>query len=316
MAQKIDRQESRIEGAANVGATAPSSTTEKLEALEGQVRETLQETRSSVEEIVTNVKETVQETVGTVKETVEQAKSTVDTLVENVSETIDSTTTAVRQSFDLQYQVNHRPWLMFGGAVLTGYLVGGWTQSDMPHRRYYRNLGTSYNEDDNLYAAAMSGGATLEDLEGQSEETKKGYAYPSHQPQAARGQSQSAAFYEQSLPVHQGLREQFQDEWNIVKGVALDVIMGTLRTMVRQQMPSLSPHIDNVFDRISVKLASEPQKPSHGQEYGRGATQAAAPENSTSYTATSATPSTSQPSSADRPSTINPQPRPYMQYRR
>lgn len=30
----------------------------------------------------------------------------------------------VKHAFDLQYQVKQRPWLMFGGAVLVGYLLG------------------------------------------------------------------------------------------------------------------------------------------------------------------------------------------------
>jgi len=30
----------------------------------------------------------------------------------------------VKHAFDLQYQVKQRPWLMFGGAVLVGYMLG------------------------------------------------------------------------------------------------------------------------------------------------------------------------------------------------
>jgi ElaB/YqjD/DUF883 family membrane-anchored ribosome-binding protein len=41
-------------------------------------------------------------------------------LKEHAQETVDS----VKQTFDLRYQVNQRPWLMFGGSLLVGYLLG------------------------------------------------------------------------------------------------------------------------------------------------------------------------------------------------
>jgi hypothetical protein len=290
MAEQTDRRESRIE-----------------------------EGRSTTEGMIANVKETVSETVGTVKETVEQAKSTVGNLVENVTGTIDSTTAAVRQSFDLQHQVSNYPWLTFGGAVLTGYVLGSWTRLDSPYRRNYRNLATSYeyDDDDSLYAAGMSGGATLEDIETQGDAAQKGYAYPPHRSEThdQPDRADRTSSYEKFRPARPALREQFQEEWNIVKGVAVDTLMDTVRTMVRQQMPALAPHLDSVFDRVSAKLANNPPKPAQGQPMP-DTTQSHPSENVTPYTAASAeTPSSSQ-GSGDHPSATDPQPRPYTQYRR
>ncbi|MDP2665544.1 MAG: hypothetical protein Q8P23_02790 [bacterium] len=41
-------------------------------------------------------------------------------LEDRVQETVDG----VKHAFDLHYQVKQRPWLMFGGSVLVGYVLG------------------------------------------------------------------------------------------------------------------------------------------------------------------------------------------------
>jgi len=41
-------------------------------------------------------------------------------LEDRVQETVDG----VKHTFDLHYQVKQRPWLMFGGSLLVGYVVG------------------------------------------------------------------------------------------------------------------------------------------------------------------------------------------------
>ena len=59
------------------------------------------------------------------KETVGEARSTVEGIVENVKDTMDDTVTRVKQSFNLQYQIDHHPWVMLSGSILAGYLLGG-----------------------------------------------------------------------------------------------------------------------------------------------------------------------------------------------
>lgn len=41
-------------------------------------------------------------------------------LGDHVQETVDG----VKHTFDLHYQVKKRPWLMFGGSLLVGYMLG------------------------------------------------------------------------------------------------------------------------------------------------------------------------------------------------
>ena len=72
-----------------------SAMTEKLEMLEQQIRETVDDAHSAVEDVVINVKETI-------------------------SDTAD----AIKRTFDISYQTERHPWVVFSGSVLVGYLFG------------------------------------------------------------------------------------------------------------------------------------------------------------------------------------------------
>jgi hypothetical protein len=80
--------------------------TEKLETLEEQVTAKVKGTT-----------ETIAETVETVKEAVENTAHTVERTVENTVET-------VKDTFDVSRHFEEHPWLMFGGAILAGYVAG------------------------------------------------------------------------------------------------------------------------------------------------------------------------------------------------
>ena len=82
-------------------AESRSRLSDKLESLEEQVTGTVQSTGSAVSE-----------TAAAVKETVDAITDAVQGAVKTVSET-----------FDLQQQMKHHPWLMIGGAVAVGYLA-------------------------------------------------------------------------------------------------------------------------------------------------------------------------------------------------
>jgi ElaB/YqjD/DUF883 family membrane-anchored ribosome-binding protein len=297
----------------------PTSMTGKMELLEDRVRETVEGTRSAVEHIVDNVKGTADETVGAMKGTINEAKSTVDNLIENVKDTMESTVTRARQSFDLQYQVAQRPWATFGGAVVAGYFVGAWTQQGSRRQHQYRDQEHQYDDDDNLYAATvMSGGATVEDLEKHKNPQKDGYAYPPHLSSAAQEHTGNTA-QEQPNRRRQMMGGQFQEEWNILRDVALGTLMGTIRAMVRQQMPTFAPHIEKILNRTSAKLGTEPIDPVHVQEPSQVNKTWHPAENPTAKTLP--TEEIQESTSAIRGTPIESpslaaQPRPYTQYRR
>ncbi len=79
---------------------------EKLEALEQRVVNTVHEASASVNDTIGSVKDAVQDTVQTVKD--------------SVHETVDS----VKDTFDVRRQVEARPWTMVAGATALGFLGG------------------------------------------------------------------------------------------------------------------------------------------------------------------------------------------------
>jgi ElaB/YqjD/DUF883 family membrane-anchored ribosome-binding protein len=230
-----------------------ASMTEKLELLEEKVRETLVETKSAVEDIVENVKGTVDETVDAVKETVDGAKSTVEDIVENVKGTMDDTVTTVKQTFDLSYQVNQHPWVLFGGAVLLGGFLGNLLQRQPQTNGYRYDKGTDKDES---YGAAFASQA--KDF---AQKAANNFAVPQPSPSAQTAQQGNGWW--------SGLG-QFQDEFNMVKGAVISTIMGTVREMIRQNMPSVAPKLEKAIDSASQKLGAAPIEPSADPQHTNG----------------------------------------------
>lgn len=199
-----------------------SAMTEKLEMLEERVRETVEGAASTVEGIVGNVKETVETTVEAVRQTVEDTKSSVEDIVENVKGTVGETVETVKHTFDLSYQVNQRPWLMFGGAILTGYMLGNWGSSRPSSAFAANGMDSSFSDS----------------------ATEAYYAQP----------TSSTSFGESSYQPQQpttwsGILDQFDDEINLIKGAAVGMVIGIIRDLVKQTVPAITPYFDKVVHK-------------------------------------------------------------------
>ena len=64
--------------------------------------------------------------------------------------------------------------------------------------------------------------------------------------------------------------EQFQEEWDALKGIAIGTLMGTLRAMIRQHMPSVAPKLEQAINSASTKLGAEPIDFSETQQKTHG----------------------------------------------
>jgi len=91
--------------------------TEKLEALEQKVEQTVMETKAAVTETVIDTKEAVTDTVATVKETMHEGVETV------------------KDFMDVKAHVQRHPWLMVGGSIVAGYLLGSLLAERQPPPR-------------------------------------------------------------------------------------------------------------------------------------------------------------------------------------
>lgn len=59
-----------------------------------------------------------------VRETVEDTAMTIKDMVDHTKQTMDDTIQKTTQVLDPVYQVNQHPWFMLGGAVCVGYVLG------------------------------------------------------------------------------------------------------------------------------------------------------------------------------------------------
>ncbi|MFN0130551.1 MAG: hypothetical protein ACKV19_28145 [Verrucomicrobiales bacterium] len=176
--------------------------TEKLELLGERVRETVEGAQASVEEMVGTVRDTVDTTVAAVKQTVEGAQSSVEEIVENVKGSVGETVDAVQRTFDPHYQMEQHPWLLLGGSLVVGYLLGS---------------------GGNGHPAAVSA------------------AYEPRFSPASRpaGPAREASA---SFPPPQGMggsiQEQFKDEIAMLKSAAVGAVVSTLLAVLKQALPS------------------------------------------------------------------------------
>jgi ElaB/YqjD/DUF883 family membrane-anchored ribosome-binding protein len=273
MDQRTDDIQQTIEETRHDIEETRASMNEKLELLEERVRDTLEETRTAVGDIVDNVKGTVEETVGAVKDTVDGAKSTVENIVENVKETMDDTVTKVKRSFDLHYQVEQNPWLMVGAAVVTGSIIGSLLNRGDEDRRYYSYSGDSVHTGN--YVADATGGTGPYSISGEEDgSARQANSVPSYQARKQNGWGSALG--------------QFQEEFDVVKGVVTSAVMGTvmktLQEMIRQNIPSMASQFDEAMNRIAKKWNVKPDDQAQNHEPANGIRQEQPSGGSYSYT--------------------------------
>jgi ElaB/YqjD/DUF883 family membrane-anchored ribosome-binding protein len=93
-----------------------AAVTEKMGSVEARVQETVDGVKATVEGAIEGFKQ--------VQETVDGAKAVVDELLERVTGTVHDTVERMQPAAGLLEYVQQNPWLLLGGAILMGYLLG------------------------------------------------------------------------------------------------------------------------------------------------------------------------------------------------
>jgi len=88
--------------------------------IKSQMEQTRQDLVEKVETLEQQVAHTVQEATSAVTNTVDAVKE----VVSNTKEAVQSTVESVKETLDLSGYVQRSPWLMFGGAVMSGFALG------------------------------------------------------------------------------------------------------------------------------------------------------------------------------------------------
>jgi ElaB/YqjD/DUF883 family membrane-anchored ribosome-binding protein len=196
-----------------------TSLTDKLETLENQVVETVQETTTAVADTVENVKEAVQETVENVKETVQEAVH------------------AVKETFNIGHQVDKHPWPMFGLSVATGYLAG----------RLFNRATSGGTRRASGSAKGSSPDTIPPRPDGNGAPQSRLAALPSSREAGASGPGWLS-----------GLAGALAPEISKLKGMAIEALMGKIRERVVELVPEqLKPRVMEVLDNLTTKLGGQ-----------------------------------------------------------
>jgi ElaB/YqjD/DUF883 family membrane-anchored ribosome-binding protein len=201
-----------------------SAITEKLEALEHQVVDTMHGASAAVNETIGSMKDAVQETVQTVRDSVQG--------------TVDS----VKDTFDVERQVQVRPWTMVAGATALGFLGGylltrGRTSQPRQVITHAPTLASGYP------TSLMGNGATM----------------PPSRPLSAG--NTAAAPAKEGTGILESLGKTFKPELDELKGLAVGTLFGLVRDLVTESVPpSMGPQIEEIINGVSTRLGGHPMK--------------------------------------------------------
>jgi ElaB/YqjD/DUF883 family membrane-anchored ribosome-binding protein len=218
-----------------------------------ETRHALAEKLGAIGEKITGTVETVTDTVENVTETVENTVEAVTDTVEAVGETAQETVEAVKHAFNIPEQVKAHPWLWFGGSIVVGFLGG--KLIPMPGASREREREPARPSYGNGYS-----GRHAAEFFGEPAYRESAYApdartdFDGHDRSNGNG---TAAAPKQSWLSK--LTDQFGDELNQLKGLALGTLFGVARDMVSHSAPpALKSQLVDVFNNITQAAGGKP----------------------------------------------------------
>jgi ElaB/YqjD/DUF883 family membrane-anchored ribosome-binding protein len=189
------------------------------------IRQDIEQTRSALTEKLETLEEEVMGTVRDVKENVTET-------IENVTETVQETVETVQRTFDLDYQMQQRPWVLIGGTVVagvaTGYLLDG-----LRHR-------TTAWDDTTRYVPRYT-----------RPEDQGGGAFGAQQARYTPPRQEGPSFF-------QSLLGRFDKEIGMAKELAIGYAAGVLRDMIKQALPAVKDKVEQIMDSATTKMGGQP----------------------------------------------------------
>jgi len=250
-----------------------TSLSEKLETLEKQVTQTVQGATSGVKDTVETVTDSVQDTVAAVKETVkETVEETVNTVKESVQETVNTvketvqdSVHAVRDLFDVPKQVDRHPWVMMAGSVGLGYCLGNYFAP--PRSTYTGSRIASPTHYTGPSKQAFATGPSQTGNGNGHRETNGGVAAG----MASAASTLASSAFGAAPGLLGTLMHHFEPEINRLKGLALGMVMNSVRDAVMRSVPHhLSEPVGDLLDSVSDKIGAQKLHDDHGEHGHHG----------------------------------------------
>jgi len=196
------------------------SLTEKLETLEGQVKDA-----------VGTVTDTIETVKSSVENTVESVKSGVEDTVQSVKTSLSDTMDSVKETFDLSGQVERHPWRAVGCSLLAGaaagYLLGGSRQRQPNYSEGIRGM-------DRIIPGYQPARP--------AEAPPQAYREESHRPD-----------------ILSNLLESFGGELDKIKQTAIGALIGMARDALKEALPpSIGNNVTEIMDNVTRRIGGEP----------------------------------------------------------
>ncbi len=209
----------------------------------GEIRHQMEETRSDLtnklEALEQKVMDTVADAQSAVTDTVETVKQSVDRTVQAVQDTVQDTVDSVKHALDLERHVQRHPWAMLLGSLAAGYVLGRLLSR---RRRVTREVIQSPAE---AWPAAPEAGRRLLDVR------PNGTRSPPMPPVPQPCVPEPSLYHE--------VTEKFAPEIQKLKSLAIGTLMSLARDMVTQSVaPPLGLELEQVIDRVTSKLGGMP----------------------------------------------------------
>lgn len=148
---------------------------------------------------------------------------------------------------------------MLGASVVTGSLLANFLQHGREARSSSSYATHAQNDQSVANVSRAAGLTAMYTVPGNENITDSSKSFVNAQPQ--KQQSWGSAL---------GI---IQDEFvDVMKGAVLGTVMGTVRKMIQQNMPSISEQFEKMVNNVSKKLGTEPLKPytNRDQAIGNG----------------------------------------------
>jgi ElaB/YqjD/DUF883 family membrane-anchored ribosome-binding protein len=199
--------------------------TDKIETLEHQVVDTVQAASTAVSETVGSVKEIVHDSLQTVKDSVHD---TVET---------------VKDTFDIQRQVDRRPWTMFAGATALGFLGGYLLRGSNGREARITEKSESLAPSAKARTAVIRNGAP-----------KRRDAAAS----TAIHESDAATTADKPSWVS-NVGDTFHAEISQLEQLAVGTLLGIVRDIITEVVPEhMERQVEEIVNGITVKLGGQP----------------------------------------------------------
>jgi len=209
------------------------------------IRQQIGETRSSLTEkletLEAEVKDTVQsarDSVESAKDAVEEtflnAKETVQDTISSVKESVENATESVKRNLDVEYQVDQHPWFMMGLSLVSGVALGAF-------------LGSRMNSGRRLAAGMSEASVTLPERSSSGIQTRL-----THQDNGRPGFTDK-------------LGSQLGAEFEKVKDLAIDALVGVIGNVARKSIPALASSVEEMMTRAAEQMGAPPQQ--YGREH-------------------------------------------------